>query len=147
VIATNTQRITQVNMCTGSLVDSLELFLDGQSRGIYGRSGGVPQTLALEEGEAIISAQGYYSGLINQLGFTTNQGRSILGGGTANLSFNSGAPQGTTGYLVGVSGYSDNGTSSNDNLKVVTFHWKCTLPFDENVLNSLGLSEVAGLLA
>ncbi|HEX6288061.1 MAG TPA: hypothetical protein VFZ66_02675 [Herpetosiphonaceae bacterium] len=141
VIAADTQRITQVTISTGSLVDSLELFLNGTSTGRHGGSGGVPQTLALAEGETIIAAQGYASGLINQLGFTTSQGRSILGGGTSNLHFTSGPPEGTTGYLVGISGYSDNGSSSNANLKVVTFHWKCTLPFDTEPLKALGWSD------
>lgn len=146
VIASATQRITQVTICTGSLVDSLQLFLNDESMGRYGGSSGAPQTLALEEGEMIISAQGYASGLINQLGFTTNQGRSILGGNTANQHFISAPPAGTTGYLAGISGYSDNGSSSNANVKVVTFHWKCTLPFDTDTLKALGMADARSTL-
>lgn len=130
-------KITQVAIWTGSLVDCLEVFVDGSSMGRQGRidgDGGALQSLVLAAGESIVEANGYATGLINQLGFTTSTGRSILGGKDTQGSpygFTSRPPSGTVdGCLAGISGYSENGTDSRANLKVVTFHWQCSLPFE-----------------
>ncbi|WPB75604.1 hypothetical protein KYC5002_42245 [Archangium violaceum] len=142
--------ITRVVVMAGSLIDSLEVFIDGVSTGRNGGSGGAPNTLDLASGETIVRANGYSSGLINELGFTSSTGRSFLAGslnGTNGTTgtFTSEAPAGTAnGRLVGMSGYSVNGTSASSNLKVLTFHWYCTLPLPENPEQALGTLEGGG---
>jgi hypothetical protein len=131
-------RITRLSIWTGSLVDSIEVAANGSSSGCgrYGHTGdGGQQTLDLATDEVIVSANGYETGLINALGFKTQTGRSIYGGadgGQDKLRFTSAAPVDTIdGRLTGISGYSRNGSSSNDNIKVLTFHWRCALPLDD----------------
>lgn len=126
--------ITGVVVKAGSLVDSIEVMIDGASTGTYGGSGGDRFVMNLAAGETIVRANGYASGLINELGFTSSLGQNFLAGsrnGTNGTTgaFTSQAPEGTVGgRLVGIRGYAVNGSGSNANVKVLTFCWYCELP-------------------
>ncbi|WCM90092.1 hypothetical protein [Acidovorax sp. NCPPB 3576] len=134
-VADDGKRITQVRVRAGDLIDSLEVFIDGTSTGVQGRTGdtnAAPFEVALATGQSIINSKGRSSTLINALGFTADNGQSFLAGSPGNSGFDSHAPEGTAdGRLVGLSGYSLNGTTTGCNLKVLTFHWYCTLPLPE----------------
>lgn len=127
-------RITGLVVKAGTLIDSVEVKIDGSSTGTYGGSGGSRFDMELAADETIVSATGYASGLINELGFTSSKGQNFLAGsrdGTNGSTgvFTSQAPEGTeNGRLVGIRGYAVNGSGSNANVKVLTFCWYCELP-------------------
>lgn len=125
-------RITEVSLWTGSLVDSLEISVDGVGQGRVGSSGGGGlQSLSLAADECVASANGYQTGLINALGFVTDKGRSLYGGsdgGQQSRRFEvKPLPETLNTRLVGLSGYAGVGSGSNANIKAITFHWDCEL--------------------
>lgn len=126
--------ITRIVVKAGSLIDSLEVYINGVSTGVNGGTGGEPYALSVSGDQTFVAANGYSSGLINQLGFTSSTGESFLAGslnGTNGSTgfFSSSAPVGSVdGKLVGLSGYAVSGSASTSNLKVLTFHWFCRLP-------------------
>lgn len=126
--------LTGVTLWTGSLVDALELTLGGVPQGRVGGNGGAAQRLELEPGETIVSANGYQTGLINALGFTTSAGRTIYGGTDGGVDHRRfevlplvGA---TTTELIGLSGQATYGSASTDNIKAITFHLRCSLSIE-----------------
>lgn len=127
--------ITKVTVMAGTLIDSVEVFIDGVSTGVNGGSGGGPSTIDLSPGETIVSASIYSGGLVNILGFTSSNGQSFLVGsfdgtnGIPEYIITAKSPEGTSDCrLVGLSGYVKSGSGPTSNVKVLTFHWYCTLP-------------------
>ncbi len=149
-IADAQSRITGIVVKAGSLIDSIEVQIDGVSTGMHGGDGGGRFSMELSAGETIVSASGYASGLINQLGFTSSTGQNFMAGtrdgtnGTTGV-FTSTAPDGSTnGSLVGIRGYAVAGSGSNSNVKVLTFCWYCELPTPTEPIENL--EQVADLL-
>ena len=123
--------LTQLSMWSGSLIDALQVSFDGVAQDKVGGNGGAVQSLSLDRSSVIQSAGGYQTGLINALHFTTNDGRTISGGveGTNSNAFFDvqPLPGATATWLTGLSGQSLQGASSTDNIKALTFHWRCEL--------------------
>jgi hypothetical protein len=133
--AAGTGRVTQVTLWSGSLVDALQLTVDGVPLGRVGGNGGSEQRLELGDGETIVSANGYATGVINALGFTTSTGRTIYGGqdgGSEYRRFEVLPLVGSEGTeLVGLSGYATYGSEATDDIKALTFHWRCSLSIED----------------
>lgn len=136
---TESGRVTEVALWTGDLVDSLELYIDGVGQGRVGGDGdGGYKALSLAQDERIVAANGYATGLINALGFTASNGKSIYGGkdgGYEKDRFDVQPLEGSVDTrLVGLTGFAGvkPGDPTNwDNLKAITFHWKCELSLDQ----------------
>jgi len=149
-LADGQSRITGVIVRSGSLIDGVEVEIDGASTGYNGGDGGTRFAIELAAGETIVSANGFSSGLINELGFTSSAGQSFLAGtlgGTngATGEFISQPPAGSeNGRLQGLRGYAVSGTGSNCNVKVLTFCWYCELPTPTQPISDA--SEVLGLM-
>ncbi|WP_460873823.1 jacalin-like lectin [Paralcaligenes ginsengisoli] len=124
--------ISRATLWTGTLVDALELTIDGAPQGRVGSTGGGGEKpLELAQGERIVSAKGYETGLINALGFTTSTGQSIYGGESGGgWQFDVQPLENTSNTrLTGLSGYAGTGSASDkrNNIKAITFHWECDL--------------------
>ena len=126
--------LTQLSLWGGSLIDALQLSFDGVAQGKVGGNGGAQQNLALGNGAAIRSASGYATGVINALTFVTNDGRTLSsgeGGTNPNAIFDvPPLPGSLDTWLTGLSGEAKPGSASTDNVKAITFHWRCTLDIE-----------------
>ena len=74
----------QINIRSGSLIDSIQLFYQsGQSSGVYGGGGGSLASFVLEPREFVVAISGRSGSMVDSLTFHTNMGRIIgpLGGG------------------------------------------------------------------
>ncbi|NUT93548.1 MAG: endonuclease [Saccharothrix sp.] len=93
------RRVTGVGIRTGSRVDQVGLTLADGTSFTHGGSGGTAQQLALAQGEYLTSVtlhSGQRDGRtrIFRVGFTTNTGRTLSGGGTTGSSVTHTAPAG-----------------------------------------------------
>lgn len=128
-------RITDLALWTGTLVDALELSIDGVAQGRVGSDGGGGLgTLKLAEDETIVSVSGYQTGLINALGFTSSKGSVLEGGQDGGAESRRFEVQPLAGSLntrlIGLAGYAGVGSAGDDNVKAITFYWRCELPID-----------------
>ncbi len=139
-VANASSRITQIVVMAGDEIDAVEVFIDDVSTGLNGGNGGKPSSIHLEPTEVITFAeiQTYH-----QLGFTTSDGDSFMAGipfGSTPYLETSKSPDGTTDcQLIGLSGIGLNGTSGDGHsctIKVLTFHWLCTLPISTDTAES-----------
>ena len=76
--------MAQINIRSGSLIDSIELvYQNGQSSGVYGGGGGDPASFVLGSGESVVAISGRSGSMVDSLTFYTNMGRIFgpLGGG------------------------------------------------------------------
>ncbi|MFY0523685.1 jacalin-like lectin [Archangium gephyra] len=126
-------RITELAMWTGTVVDALELSIDGVAQGRVGAKGdGGRSSLILADGERIVSVNGYQTGLINALRFTTSQGRVLEGGRDEGIDvrrFEVHPMEGSLDTrLVGLTGQAGVGSGGDLNIKAITFCWSCELP-------------------
>lgn len=123
--------LTQLSMWSGSLIDALQVSFDGVAQAKAGGNNGALQSLSLSASAVVQAVNGYETGLVNQLTFTTNDGRTLSGGtGGTNpnaLFDNPPLPGSSATWLTGISGEAKSGSSSTDNVKAVTFHWRCRL--------------------
>lgn len=123
--------LTRLSMWSGSLIDALQVSFDGVAQAKAGGSGGAQQNLDLNGSVVVQAVNGYQTGLVNALTFTTNDGRTMSGGnGGTNpnaLFDNPPLPGASATWLTGISGEARSGSTSNDNVKAVTFHWRCRL--------------------
>ncbi|MBL8300918.1 MAG: hypothetical protein JNN30_21460 [Rhodanobacteraceae bacterium] len=127
--------VTQLSLWSGSLIDALQLTFDGVAQSKVGGSGGAQQSLSFASGTGVQSVSGYATGVINALTFTTSDGRTMSGGngGTnPNAIFDiPPLPGSTSTRLTGLSGQALAGNQSTDNIKALTFHFRCALTIDE----------------
>lgn len=129
-------RITELALWTGTLVDALEVTIDGVAQGrVGGKGGGGLRTLKLAADERIVSARGYQTGLINALAFTSSKGNVLEGGQDGGVSTRRFEVQPLEGALntrlIGLTGMAGVGSGGDDNLKAITFCWSCELPIDQ----------------
>lgn len=124
-------------MWSGDLVDALRLTTDGKPQAKVGGAGGALQTLEPSDGDPVVRTWGYATGLINQLGFECESGRTMVGGkdeGQAKRRFTvEPPPENLWTRMTGLSGQALTGSQTTDNIKALTFHWYCALrcDFDE----------------
>lgn len=82
--------ITQIRVRhgQGGVVNCLEMSYDGQSAGTHGAAGdGELSELTLAGDETIVDVQGRCGLFVDQLNFVTNKGRTVGGGGTGGVTF------------------------------------------------------------
>ncbi len=124
-------RITRLSMWSGSLIDALQLTVDGSALAKVGGAGGAVQSLELTEQEWVMAVSGYATGLVNALVFSTNLEHFIVGGVYGSLAVDRfevlPVPDAQQTVLTGLSGESKNGSTTTDNIKAITFHWRATL--------------------
>jgi hypothetical protein len=114
------KKITGVFLCTGSLVDGLQLYYGGEPGPMHGRQSGANQKLyTFENDELIVAAYGGAGQAVDQIFFRTSLGRDFGNGGSGGSFWTAVAPQGVGAALVKISGY-----QTESGLQAIRFHWE-----------------------
>lgn len=116
----NGEKITGAFLCTGTLVDGLQLYYGGEPGPMHGRQSGSNQKLyTFENDEVIVAAYGGAGQAVDQIFFRTSLGRDFGNGGSGGSFWTAVAPQGVGAALVKISGYQE-----ESGLQAIKFHWE-----------------------
>ncbi|XZF13397.1 RICIN domain-containing protein [Chitinophagaceae bacterium MMS25-I14] len=98
----------------------IEIFYDGTSAGLKGKTGTRSETLELKDGEYIANVFGYYDRSVYGVWFTTQKGK-ISGGGSpaGGTYFQASLADSFNARLTGISGSYKDATMDN-----LSFHWE-----------------------